>query len=298
MRITNALITRNAVRAMLTSQRGMDEASRQVTTGLRVERMSDDPTAASEAMRAQTELRALTQYGRNVDRASAASDAQETALNALTELLSRARELGVGQATATASPQSRQAVKTEVDQLLRQAVSLANTRHEGAYLFGGAEAQTAPATLIDGANPDFTIATVAPGGAYELSPGQYMRVANTADEIFGTGAGGVLAGLRALSQALGANDQDAILTATESLAAGFDTVQNRLGETGARSSQLAVTRSNVDALALTLTSYRSQLVDVDIERAMTDLVAKQTTYQAAMLAASKVIDLNLTNYLR
>lgn len=298
MRVTNALIANNAVRAMLTSQRGIDTASRQVTTGLRVARASDDPTAASEAMRAQTELRALTQYGRNVSRAAAASDAQETALNALTDVLTRARELGISMGTATASPQSRQAVKQEIDQLLRQSVALANTRHEGTYLFGGASALTPPATLIDGANPDFTLASVNPGPAYELSPGQQMRVTDTVDEIFGDGTAGALAALRAMSQALGANDQDAIRAATGALTDAFDTVQNRLGETGARSGQLSVTRTNVDALALTLTAYRSELVDIDIEQAMTDLVAKQTTYQAAMLATSKVIDLNLTNYLR
>lgn len=300
MRVTNAIIASNAVRAMLTSQRGMDTASRQVTTGRRIERSSDDPTAASEAMRAQTELRALTQYGRNVARASAASDAQETALNALTDVLARARELGIsaGTATVTASTQSRQAIKQEIDQLLRQTVALANTRHEGTFLFGGASALTPPATLIDGPNPDFTLATVNPGPSYELSPGQQMRVTNTVDQVFGDDTTGALAALRAMSQALEASDQDAIRAATGSLTDAFDMVQNRLGETGSRSSQLSVTKTNVDALAITLTAYRSELVDIDIEQAMTDLVAKQTTYQAAMLATSKVIDLNLTNYLR
>jgi flagellar hook-associated protein 3 FlgL len=123
-------------------------------------------------------------------------------------------------------------------------------------------------------------------------------VNDTASEIFGTTAGGALSALRALSLALDANDVSQISAAVEDLRSASGTVQDRLGATGARSNQLQVTRANVDALALTLTAYKSQLVEVDVEQAITELVAKQTTYQAAMLATSRVIELNLTNYLR
>jgi flagellar hook-associated protein 3 FlgL len=153
-------------------------------------------------------------------------------------------------------------------------------------------------TVIDGPVPSFTVGTAAPGPEYELAPGQRLRVADRAEEIFGTPAGGALASLRALSVALDANDRAAVEATSADLNAAFQVVQDRLGATGARANQLEVTRTNVDALSLTLTAYRSELVDVDIEQAITELVAKQTTYQAAMLATSKVIDLNLTNYIR
>jgi flagellar hook-associated protein 3 FlgL len=298
VRITNAVITTNAIRAMLTSQRGIDESTRRVTSGLRVDRLSADPTAGSEAMRAGSELRALTQYGRNLERATAASAAQENVLTSMSELLTRAQELAISQSSDTASAQTRAVVKAEVDQLLRMAAALANTQHEGVYLFGGAQSTTAPVIVIDGPVPSFTVGTAAPGPEYELAPGQRLRVADRAEEIFGTPAGGALASLRALSVALDANDRAAVQATSADLNAAFQVVQDRLGATGARANQLEVTRTNVDALSLTLTAYRSELVDVDIEQAITELVAKQTTYQAAMLATSKVIDLNLTNYIR
>lgn len=298
MRITNAVITNNAIRAMLTSQRGIDEGTRRVTSGLRVDRLSTDPTAGSEAMRAGSELRALTQYGRNIDRATAASTTQENVLNSMGDLLTRAQELALSQSSDTASAQTRAAVKVEIDQILRMAAALANTQHEGVYLFGGAESTTPPVVVIDGPIPSFTVATTAPGPEYELAPGQRLRVADRAEEVFGTPATGALASLRALSVALDANDRAGVAATSAGLNAAFQVVQDRIGATGARANQLDVTRSNVDALTLTLTAYRSELVDVDIEQAITELVAKQTTYQAAMLATSKVIDLNLTNYIR
>lgn len=298
MRITNAVISSNAIRAMLTAQRGIDEGTRRVTSGVRVDRLSTDPTAGSEAMRAGSELRALTQYGRNIERATAANAAQEGVLNAMNDLLIRAQELALSQSSDTASAQTRAAVKTEVDQMLRMAAALANTQHEGVYLFGGAASDAPPVTVIDGPVPSFTVATTAPAQEYELAPGQRLRVAERASDLFGTPASGALASLRALSAALEANDRAAVAATRTDLDAAFQVVQNGLGATGARANQLDVTAANVDALTLTLTAYRSELVDVDIEQAITELVAKQTTYQAAMLATSKVIDLTLTNYMR
>jgi flagellar hook-associated protein 3 FlgL len=39
------------------------------------------------------------------------------------------------------------------------------------------------------------------------------------------------------------------------------------------------------------------LEDADMEKAITELVSRQNTYQAAMLATSRVMGLNLANYL-
>jgi flagellar hook-associated protein 3 FlgL len=47
-----------------------------------------------------------------------------------------------------------------------------------------------------------------------------------------------------------------------------------------------------------LTTFRSDLQEVDLEAAMTQLVTRQTAYQSAMLATSKVLSLSLADYLR
>lgn len=283
---------------MLTSQQGMERAMRQVTSGLRIEVPSDAPADASAVMGASTQLRALDQYERNINLARNASDAQEGVLNTLTDVLTRARELAVGQASDTATATTRRAVKEEVDQLLRQAVQLANTRHNDAFLFGGMRGDVAPAAITEGAVLDFTITNTDPISGVEIADGQRLRVTDDAETIFGTSTTGALAALRDLGAALDANDPTAIGNVVGTLNTAFTSVQERLGATGARSNQLDMTQTNLGALKLTLTTFRSQLRDVDVEQAMTDLVTRQTTYQAAMMAASRVIDLNLTNYLR
>jgi flagellar hook-associated protein 3 FlgL len=297
VRITNSLITQGAISAMLSSQRGIESASRQVSTGIRVDRVSADPTAGSQIMLASNQMRALTQYKRNVDSATAKSDAQEAVLNSVSDLLTRARELGVSQSSDTANSTTRTAVKQEVDQLLRQAAASANTKHDGAYLFGGSQSDSAPAAMVEGPVLGYTLATVTGPASVELSPGQSVTPADTATTIFGDATAGVLAALRDLSAGLAANDKDAISNATTTVNDAFNSIQDRLGATGARANQLQVTKANLNSLEVTLTSYKSSLSEVDMEKAMTELVSKQTTYQAAMMATSKLINLNLTSYL-
>lgn len=298
MRVTTSLITQQAVQALLRSQEGMQTASRQVSSGLRLTQVSDAPGDAAAVMGANSELRALAQYKRTIAVTQAAMDRQEGALNGLTDLLSRARELATAQSGSTATAQTRAIAKSEVDQLLRQAVSLANTEHSGTFLFGGVESTTPPAAVVPGATLDFTITSAGATGAVEVASGVRVLAADSAATIFGDGASGPLAALRALGQALAANDATAVAAAGTALDGAFQRVQGVLGATGARSSQLASTQSNLEALNTTLRTYRGGLQDVEMEEAMSKLVAQQTTYQAAMAATSKMLDLNLSNYLR
>jgi flagellar hook-associated protein 3 FlgL len=61
---------------------------------------------------------------------------------------------------------------------------------------------------------------------------------------------------------------------------------------------LEVTSSNLDALETNLKTFKSNLGDADQEQAVTNLLAHQTTYQAAMLATSRVIGMTLTDYIQ
>lgn len=300
MRITNNITTQNALRAMQRGQRDLATASQRASSGLRFQRASEDPSAAAQVMRAAGSLRSLTQYRRNVDAATARSSSEESVLDQLNKLLTRAVELGVSQGTDTASAQTRSVAKAEVDQLIRSALSLANTRYGDDYLFGGTQVTVAPATLdeTDPANPDFTIAPPGQSAALEVSAGQLVVPAHDAATIFGDCTSGPLAMLRDLSRALGANDRVAIAGVTARGHQAISDTQTLVGDMGARLNQLEITSANLNAFEVTLTTFKSDLQEVDMERAITELIGKQTAYQAAMLATSRVLGMNLTDYMR
>jgi flagellar hook-associated protein 3 FlgL len=95
MRVTTAGQTQAIIARLQASSQALERAQQRATSGRRIERMSDDPTAGTSVMQAPAGLRGVAQYTRNAQRVSAALDAEDSALQQITDLLARARELGV-----------------------------------------------------------------------------------------------------------------------------------------------------------------------------------------------------------
>jgi flagellar hook-associated protein 3 FlgL len=273
----------------------MAAAQQRVTTGIKVERASDDPVAASSIMGAQSSLRSIEQYRRNIDSARTYTMAEEAALEQLTQVLDRARELATTASSATADVGARAAALTEVEQLYQHAIQIANTQVGNRYIFGGVTADVAPFDSTGAATPGTD-----PAGAtqpvVQIGRQLTLRTNHSAGEVFtNTGA---LQALDDLRTALTAGDPDAIGAAGEALRSGAQSVQNLVGEIGAWSNQLDVTAANLSALDINLRTFKSDLQEIDLEEAMLDLISRQTAYQAAMMATSRVMGMTLADYLR
>ena len=315
MRVTTAGQTQAIIARLLDSQSQLSDAQDVATTGLKVSKMSDDPTSASTIVRDSAALRGITQYTRNVQGVTTSLNAGDAGLQQLNDILNRAKELGVEVNTATATPAARGAAAAEVQQLLTQAVAIGNTKVGDEYVFGG--------TNNDGRQPfDASSATFVPsdtpsgGGtpvpryptgvrAIEVGAGgQTLDGAHDGTSVFlgyTNGAPdatrGVLPALRQLAQAIGGTDTTQIGPAISTLDDAFDQTQVRIGELGAREDQTDSVSAGLTALQTTLTQQKSDLSEVDTAQAYTEMVARQTAYQTAMAASSKVMSLNLTDYL-
>lgn len=71
-----------------------------------------------------------------------------------------------------------------------------------------------------------------------------------------------------------------------------------LGEVGGRYNLLEGTRANFDSLELGMRTAKAELQEADMERVMIELVTRQTSFQSALLATSRIMGLNLADYLR
>lgn len=309
MRVSTSLVTHDTISRLMDSSRRMAEAQMRATTGKRVGKMSDDPSDATNAMHASGSLRGLAQYRRNIDAIGSRLDAEEVSLDHLTSIMTRAREVAVGQVGSNASAATRTAAAAEIRQLLEQAGQIGNTTFGDGYLFGGASAASAasPAPFdVDQLTevPHFVrivapaTVPVAPQGTYavEIGPGETMRGPHDGDTVFLQT--GVLQSLHDLHAALLADSDAAIGAASTGLVAAFDEVQALIGDIGARQNQVQLLSASYDALTLNLEERRGNLTELDAEQAITEMLTRQTAYQAAMLASSKVMGMSLTDYLR
>ncbi len=292
MRITNGILTREAVHGFQAQMRDLADARQRAASGQRLNSPSDDPVSAASIMQSSGSLRAVEQYRSNLATAQSRLAVEDSVLDQLGTTLVRAREIAVSQAGDPADEATRRTARAEVEGVLEFVTSLANTRLAGSYLFGGDYADTAP---LDGGVAD--PARPATGSArLEIGSGTFVETTHGAQEIFLDS--GVMDALSALSTALGDNDATAVQTAAEDLDTAFDNVQSIIGDLGARMSQLDVTGSNLESLEVTLSKFRSELADADMAQAVTELLDRQGSLEAAMLVNSKIMNITLADYLR
>jgi flagellar hook-associated protein 3 FlgL len=292
LRITNSILYRQSLSGLRKNLEAMEEAAFQASTGIRLRRPSDDPVATGSVMRSSSSLRALEQYQRNLNLGRSRLGAEEGVLEQLGDALVRAKELAIGQSGSNATTDTRAITALEVASLRDFVQDLANTEFAGSYLFGGAYADTVP--FPDG-GPD---PTRLPEGELpiEIAAGSTVPTNHSGKRVFMDS--GALDALSELQAALEADDAAGVQSAIGSLDRAFTDVQQVTAEVGARARRLDVATSNLEALDVNLRTFRSDLQDADFEAAVSELINRQTGYQAALLANARILQTTLTDYLR
>jgi flagellar hook-associated protein 3 FlgL len=142
MRVTSMIS--NVQYAMQQSQQNLSTALQQVSTGLRVNQLSDDPSASANMVTSLASSANVDQYTKNVASVSAQMQTADSAISSIVKSLNTAITLGTQGATGTNTTANRAAIATQLGGLLDNIVGNANTSYQGAYLFGGTATSTVP----------------------------------------------------------------------------------------------------------------------------------------------------------
>jgi flagellar hook-associated protein 3 FlgL len=301
MRITNSIIATSQWNGLAANMAALMKAQAQVSSGNRLQAASDDPLAATQIMSSSSSLRALDQYKTNVQAASSRIAQEDAVLSQIGDLVTRAKELGLQEGGSTSTDATRSVANAEVQQIFGQIVSLGNTKFGNEYLFGGAQSQTEPfAATGAGATLDYTTTTPQGGRSITVGDGQTMAIAHDGKQLLLDS--GVLDAIKQLSRSLDPASptygQAGIGASLTSIDTAFNNVQSLVGDLGAKGKELDSTQQNLYAYKTNHTTFKSNLSDIDVEQAVTDLTSRQLAYQAAMLATSKVMGLTLSDYLK
>lgn len=117
----------------------------QAATQKRINKPSDDPLAATRVLAARTDIGSSQQYIKNINQAKTFLEFSDQSLGELTDILTRAKELAIAQSSdAGANDTTRKVTATEVEQLLGQAVQVANRKIGDRFLFGGFKTTNPP----------------------------------------------------------------------------------------------------------------------------------------------------------
>ncbi len=152
MRISTSGAFANGLTAMQRLQAALDHTQRQISSGRRILRPSDDPIAASRALEIRESIGRLEQFDRNANIAGSRLAQEESLLGSVNNLLQRVRELALQANNATQSDESRKAIAVEMREHLDQLLQIANQKDgSGSYLFAGNMESTTPVARVGSA---------------------------------------------------------------------------------------------------------------------------------------------------
>lgn len=271
----------------------------QLSSGSRLNNLSDDPAAVQRSLALRSELRNIEQYQKNIDDGSAWLELSEASLNELEAIFVEARGLAVQGASDTFDAQQRAVIGDQVDQFVEHALSLSESRFRGRYIFGGTETSDPPYLAVRSAGK---IDSLAPRGdtsgsiEREVSDGIMVTVNVSGREIFegSLNAFDVLINLR---DALQTNDVKGVRNSLTELGDMREKISSVRGAVGARVNRMELTRNVLDRVSVEMTSVLSEDEDVDLTATIVNLQQEQDVFQAALASGRAVIPQSLMDFI-
>ncbi|QQQ63042.1 flagellar hook-associated protein FlgL [Paenarthrobacter ureafaciens] len=292
-RVTTQMMAASSQRSLESAQAKLAEVQDRALTLKNINRPSDDPAGAAQAIALRGQLNAASQYGTNISDGNGWLAAADTALGQATNILNRVRDLVVQAANGTLSDSARQAIAVEIEGLGEDLLTQANTQYLGRHVFAGS-------SDTDGA---FTN-TVPPvfngvsGSSVErrVDASRTVRVDSDGGAIFGTGAGSafavvgdIVADIRA-----GINPNGRLAA----IGGRIQAVIDGRADVGMRQTRLGQAQNSLEGMKATLETQRSRVEDLDLGRAVMDLKVQETNYQVALAVTAKVLQPTLMDFLR
>ena len=304
MRISNQMQNQMLSSNIRDSQSAVYEQTERVASGQRIQRASDDASAWGQVTRLQVQQERLDQFERNSDYLQSQLESIDSSLSSLGDILQSASEIAVDASDATLNDSDREALATQLDELIESLVDAANSSYNGQYLFGGMASAEAP----------FSVTRNAAG---QIDSVEYVG-ADTAAQI------NIADGDSLPSQLVGGDPENGLLLSDSNDAfSAMIEMRDRLlaGENLAETDlqdqvddafeRVIVGRASIGAYlehisfvgdvrtnqTEQITTDISTLADVDLAQAATELSEKETAYQAALAMTSQTLRSSLLDYI-
>lgn len=295
MRVTTTMLTDTLVNNLRQNLVRLENLQRQLTTGKRISRPSDDPVAVGRALAYRSGIAAGEQYIRTMDSALAWLDLTDATLDSVTKAMQRARELAVQGANDTLGPAQHQAIASEINQLLEQMILLGNSSLRGQRLFAGAEVDANPFTPVGSPITSVTYNGDTAAMVREIDVNTTIAINVAGDAIFQP----IFTALIDLRDDLQAsNTTDIRQLDLPALDSAIDNLLAVRAEVGSRVNRIEAARERQNLLQVRLQDLLSKAEDTDFTEALTRFTIQENVYKAALQTGSKAVQPSLLDYLR
>ncbi|RKR06090.1 flagellar hook-associated protein 3 FlgL [Kushneria sinocarnis] len=310
MRISTSMMFELSRNAMQDRQSDLSEIGLQLSTGKRIATPSSDPRAAGQVLLTQQANAQNSQFENSRITAQQQLATQDSVLDSVTNLITRAKSLIVQAGNGTMSDVDRQSNATELEGLYQEALGLANSQDgNGNYVFAGSQTDQ-PAFVEEAGGVTYNGDDVVQSMRVDAS--RNMKINRIGSEVFDIGASGddpasslfnsLKSAIDVLNQPLG-DGADGTVT-SEQYRATIDRTNRQLDQSldnvlTVRSS-IGSNLNEIDALdeigntrSLNYETQISSLQDLDYSEAISRYSVSQVGLQASQQLFTRVQELSL-----
>jgi flagellar hook-associated protein 3 FlgL len=322
---TNFGVVRDSINRAKSRMEGLQT---ETATLKKLNRPSDDPIGAAKVLEVRTDRVNNEQFQVNARLANAFLDNTDHALEDLSEVIMRAKEIAIGQASsASSTPESRYGVAEEVSQLFQRAVATGNRRIGDRYIFGGFKTTASPVdaegnylgddgeVMVEIGREVFIGVNLPGHEVFNTNPAvsaDQRRMKNGKEEEEGprrtlasepNGAPqaqnvNLFQQLRTLRTGLLTGD-------TETIRGSLDAFDDLLGRVvalrsklGSRIQSIAGNMSALERHNITNAQLTSNIEDADMTRVVSDLAKEETVFKSSLASSKHLIQPTLLDFLR
>jgi len=284
--------------ALAVSTQTANNLASELSSGLRVNSISDDPSAASQSIRLNNQISRIDTFIQTAATQTSMLQITDSTLGEVVSQLTSAISLAVQAANGTLNGSNLQAVAQQITGIRDQILALANTSYQGRYLFAGSQGQTKPFALNTATLPAGVLYSGdAIAQSIETPGGQRIQITLPGTAIFGSASGA----LSTINQLLADLNSGA---SSSTLAADSSALTDALHQVSAQRSVLNSSLSTIQSTGnyaqtqeAQLKTQQGTLVAADPASVATQLKSNQIQYQALLSVITSLQKINLFDYL-
>lgn len=146
MRITNGNMINSYLKDVQNNLQSMDKLNTQLNTGKQVNKISDDPLKTVKILNMNNEIEDVENFNSSCDEITGWLDINDEALNTITSITSDIKVL-LTSISGTFGKDEINAVKTQVNEKIKQIGEAMNTTFAGKFIFGGSITDEPPVSV-------------------------------------------------------------------------------------------------------------------------------------------------------
>ena len=307
MKISTSYLYDRAVTQMTTSQSNLAKSQAQLASCKNVLQPSDAPEEAVSIQRLKSVIARQESFEQAIQTTENRLKTEETALNGVSNVLTRLKELAIQASNDTYGPKDRAIIAIEMQGLQEDLLSFANTRDaNGSYLFSGSRVYTSPfERQADGEviyQGDETVNLV------EVGDQRQLRANRTGTQVFDrvvrANADGSQTGVsffqsvQDLVDAVRTSDRDFMNRGLGELNDLSDGVSLAIAGVGSDMNVVTSQRAVLEETRLQLQTVLSELEDLDYTEAVTKMQKQMLALEASQASFAQISRLSLFEYIR